>query len=144
MDIIRKTTPRRDPFYYPTKSLLDDFFLTPSIWEMPNINPLSADMWEEDGKVHIKMAMPGIKKEDIKITITDDQVSISGNSKKEEEEKDKKRKYYYRSMESSFEQTFNLPSKVDSNKAEAEFKDGVINITLPEEKAIKPKEIEIK
>jgi len=144
MDIIRKTTPKRDPFYYPTKSLLDDFFLTPSIWEMPNTNPLSADMWEENGKVHIKMAMPGIKKEDIKITITDDQVSISGNSKQEEEEKDKKRKYYYRSMESSFEQTFNLPTKVDSNKAEAEFKDGVINITLPEEKAIKPKEIEIK
>ena len=87
--------------------------------------------------------MPGIKKEDIKITITDDQVCISGGSKKEEES-DKKRRYYYRSMESSFEQTFNLPSKVDSNKADAEFKDGVILITLPKEKVVKPKEIEVK
>jgi len=144
MEIIRKTTPKRDPFYYPTRSLLDDFFFTPSIWDMPNIsNPLSADMWEEDGNIKIKMAMPGIKKEDIKITITDDQVCISGGSKKEEES-DKERKYYYRSMESSFEQTFNLPSKIDSNKADAEFKDGVINITLPKEEATKPKEIEVK
>lgn len=144
MEIIRKTNPKKDTFYYPTRSLLDDFFFTPSIMEMPVMsNPLSADMWEEDDKINIKMAMPGIKKEDIKITIEDDRVCISGNSKKEEES-DKKRKYYYRSMESSFEQTFNLPSKVDSNKAEAEFKDGVIRITLPKEEAVKPKEIEIK
>ncbi len=145
MEIIRKTTPKRDPFYYPTRSLLDDFFFTPSVFDMPNTmsNPLSADMWEENNKVYIKMAMPGIKKEDIKITIEDDQVRISGNSKKEEE-RDKKRKYYYRSMESSFEQTFNLPSKIDSDKAEAEFKDGVINITLPKTETVKPKEIEIK
>jgi HSP20 family protein len=94
-------------------------------------------------KVYIKMAMPGVKKEDIKITIEDDQVRISGGSKKEEES-DKKRRYYYRSMESSFEQIFNLPCKVDSNKADAEFKDGVVNVTLPKEEAVKPKEIEIK
>lgn len=145
MEIIRKTNPKKDIFYYPTtRSLLDDFFFTPGIMEMPVMsNPLSADMWEEDDKINIKMAMPGIKKEDIKITIEDNKVCISGNSKREEES-NKKRKYYYRSMESSFEQTFNLPTKVDSNKAEAEFKDGVIRITLPKEEAVKPKEIEIK
>ena len=139
MEIIRKTNPKKDTFYYPTRSFLDDFFFAPSVWD----TPLSADMWEEDDKINIKMAMPGIKKEDIKITIEDDRVCISGSSKKEEES-DKKRRYYYRSMESSFEQTFNLPSKVDSNKADAEFKDGVILITLPKEKVVKPKEIEVK
>ena len=145
MEIIRKTNPKKDTFYYPTRSLLDDFFFAPTMFDMPVMsNPTSADMWEEDGIVHIKMAMPGIKKEDIKVTIEDDFVKVSGGSKKEEEEGNKKKRYYYRSMESSFEQIFNLPCKIDSNKADAEFKDGVINITLPKEEAVKPKEIEIK
>jgi HSP20 family protein len=70
-------------------------------------------------------------------------VSICG-SKKEKEEKDDKKKYYYRSMESSFEQRFNLPTLVDSDKAEAELKDGVIHLTLPKAEEVKPKQIEIK
>jgi len=143
MKITRKTDHNNDLFYSPTRSLINDFFLTPDIWEMPNISSLSADMWEENDEIHIKMAMPGIKKEDIKITISDDQVSISGDSKREEED-DQKKKYFYRSMESSFEQTFNLPSKVNSDMADAQFKDGVINIVLPKEKGSKTKEIEIK
>ena len=89
------------------------------------------------------MALPGIKKEDIKITINEDNISIKGETKeKEEENKDKK--YYYRSMESSFEQRFNLPTKVDPDKAEAEFKDGVLQVKLPKTDEVKPREIEIK
>jgi HSP20 family protein len=113
------------------------------IWEdLPTHTP-SANVWEENDTVHVEMAVPGIKKEDIEITITEDSVSIRGNNKSEEKEDNNKR-YYYRSMESSFEQTFNLPTKVDSNKSEAQLKDGVIHLTLPKADEVKPKSIEIK
>lgn len=126
-----------DDFFAPT--LLDDFFTT-----QPSFNSLSADIWEEDNDVFVRMALPGVNKEDIKITINEDNISIVGRSKKQEEEKDKKRKYYYKSMESSFEQNFNLPTKVDSDRVEAEFKNGVLTVQLPKTDEVKPREIKIK
>ncbi len=145
MQIIKRDNNTKNyPTYFPFRSVFDDFF-APSIWEerIPISSP-SVDLWEEKENVFVKMALPGIKKEDIKITVEEDRVSISGQTKKEEEEKEKEKKYYYRSMESSFEQSFNLPTKVDTNKVEAEFKDGVLEIKLPKVDAVKPKEIEIK
>ena len=134
------------PTYMPLRSIFDDFF-TPSIWEAPFISQslTSADVWEEKDDVYVKMALPGVNKEDIKISIMEDSINISGQTKKEEEtEKNKEKKYYYRSTESSFEQSFNLPTKIQSDKAEAEFKDGVLTVKLPKADAVKPKEIEIK
>jgi HSP20 family protein len=89
------------------------------------------------------MALPGIKKDDIKITINEDNISIKGQSKDEEKE-DKDKKYYFRSMETSFEQSFNLPTKVDPDKVDAEFKDGVLTVKLPKTEEVKPREVEIK
>lgn len=143
MKIIKRET-QRPSFYSPTYSILDDFFNT-QLWdEFPTLTkPTSADMWEEDDKVNIEMALPGIKKEDIKINITGEKVCISGQ-RSEKEESEKKRTYLYRSMESSFEQTFNLPTKIDPDKSEAEFKDGVIKVVLSKAEDVKPKEITIK
>jgi HSP20 family protein len=134
--------------YLPLRSVFDDFF-TPIIWDdffttQPSFSSLSADIWEEKDTVFVKMALPGVDKKDIKITINEDNISIAGQSKKEDEEKEKDRKYYYRSMESSFEQSFNLPTKVKSDSVEAEFKDGVLTVRLPKADEVKPKEIEIK
>jgi HSP20 family protein len=145
MQIIKRDNNTRNyPTYFPFRSVFDDFF-TPSIWEerIPISSP-SVDLWEEKENIFVKMALPGIKKEDIKITVEEDRVSISGQTKKAEEQKEKEKKYYYRSMESSFEQSFNLPTKIDANKVEAEFKDGVLEIKLPKIDVVKPKTIEIK
>jgi HSP20 family protein len=133
--------------YFPFRSIFDDFF-PPTTWDdffttQPSYSSLSADVWEEKDNVYVKMALPGIKKEDIKITINADNMSISGHSKVEDESKEKEKKYYFRSMESSFEQSFNLPTKVDPDKVEAELKDGVLKVTLPKAEEVKPKEIEI-
>lgn len=133
--------------YTPFRSIFDDFF-TPTVWDEFFTSPtpystLSADVWEEKDDVFVKMALPGIKKEDIKITINEDNISIKGETAEKEEE-DKDKKYYYRSMETSFEQRFNLPTKVDPDNAEAEFKDGVLKVKLPKADEVKPREIEIK
>jgi HSP20 family protein len=150
MKIIKRDDSRRTypSTYTPLRSVFDDFF-APTIWDdfftsQPSFSSLSADIWEEDNDIFVKMALPGVKKEDVKITINEDNISIVGNSKKEDEEKDKKRKYYYRSMESTFEQSFNLPTKVDPDKAEAEFKDGVLTVQLPKADEVKPRKVEIK
>jgi HSP20 family protein len=133
--------------YTPVRSIFDDFF-TPTVWEdffttQPSFSNLSADVWEEDDEIFVKMALPGIKKDDIKITINADNISIKGQSKDQEKE-DKDKKYYFKSMETSFEQSFNLPTKVDPDKADAEFKDGVLTVKLPKVEEAKPKEVEIK
>jgi HSP20 family protein len=145
MKIITRDNNER-PMRYPIRSIFDDFF-TPSIWETQtffNTPTLSADLWEEKDDVFVKMALPGISKEDIKINIMADTVSISGHTKKEEKSDDDSKKYYFRSMESSYEQSFNLPTKIDPDKAEAEFKDGVLTIKMPKANEVKPKQIEIK
>jgi len=127
---------------------MDEFFTYSPInrWDdmLSNFENLSADIWEEDNKIFVKMAMPGIKKEDIKITVTGDSISIEGFSKSEKEDKEDK-KYYLRNFSScSYSQRFNLPSLIDSDKVEAEFKDGVLRVQLPKAKETQSKQIEIK
>jgi len=139
MKIVKRDNLNSNRNYYPIRSIFDDFFWDdfPTVSQTP-----SANVWEEDDKVHVEMAVPGVKKEDINIDITSDSVRISGNTKTEEKE-DSKKKYYYRCMESSFEQSFNLPTKVDSAKSKAKLEDGVIHLTLPKADEVKPKKIEI-
>jgi HSP20 family protein len=125
--------------YYPIRSIFDDFFFE----DFPTIsqNP-SANVWDENETVHVEMAVPGLKKEDLDINITSDSVRISGNTKSEEKE-DSKKRYYYKSMETSFEQSFNLPTKVDSEKSKAKLENGIIHLTLPKAEEVKPKKIQI-
>ncbi len=87
--------------------------------------------------------MPGIKKEDIKISVTGDTLSIEGSSKEEKEEKEKK--YFLKTFQSSsYSQSFNLPSLVNPNTVDAKFEDGVLTVTLPKAKESETKQIEIK
>ena len=142
MQIVKREDPRKN--YYPIRSVFDDFF-KPSLWEEgESFSSLSADIWEEKNDIYVKMAMPGVKKEDIKITVNEDNLSISGHTKKEEESKEEDKRYYFRSMESSYSQSFNLPTKVDPDKIEAKFEDGVLSLKLPKAEEVKPRQIEIK
>lgn len=150
MKIIKRDDNRRvyPSVYTPFRSVFDEFF-TPTVWDeffttQPSVSSLAADIWEEKENIFVKMALPGVKKEDIKITINEDNISIFGNTKKEEEEKDEGKKYYFKSLESSFEQSFNLPTKVNPDSVEAEFKDGILAVKLPKADEVKPREIEIK
>lgn len=133
--------------YQPIRSIFDDFF-SPTIWEdFPVSQPYSspaADIWEDKDNVFVKIALPGVKKEDIKITIHQDNIAISAHTKEKEEKKEEGKRYYLQTMESSYEQSFNLPTKVNPDAADAEFTDGVLEVKLPKAEEVKPKEIEIK
>ncbi len=93
MKIVRRDDNKRSypTTYTPFRSIFDDFF-TPTVWDdfftfPTTYSNLSADVWEEKDDVFVKMALPGIKKEDIKITINEDNISIKKKKKKKEEDK---------------------------------------------------------
>ncbi len=147
MKIVRRDNPERSVYSYsPFRSVFDDFFRFPTVDEF--LSPVSmrgvyADVWEQDESVFVKMAMPGVDQKDIKIEVTGDTISISAKRKEESKDEDKK-KYLYRSMESSYQQTFTLPTTVDADGAKASFENGVVTVQLPKSKEARTKTVEIK
>ncbi|MBI3356389.1 MAG: Hsp20/alpha crystallin family protein [Nitrospirae bacterium] len=101
------------------------------------------DISEDDKEYLIKAEIPEMKKEDIKLNIHDDVLTITGERKYEKEEKNKK---YHRVERAygSFMRSFTLPEDADGSKVGAEYKDGVLKVHLPKSEKAKPKAIEVK
>jgi HSP20 family protein len=102
----------------------------------------AADITETDDQFEIKAELPGLKKEDVKINLVDNVLTIRGEKKTEQDEKNK----YCHRMErifGSFIRSFSLGTKVDNSKIKAEFKDGVLTLALPKAAESKPRQIEV-
>jgi HSP20 family protein len=101
------------------------------------------DISEDDKEYVIKAEIPEMKKEEIKINVHEDVLSISGERKYEKEEKGKK---YHRVERAygSFLRSFTLPEDADGSKVTAEYKDGVLKVHLAKSEKAKPKAIEVK
>ncbi|MFO7963119.1 MAG: Hsp20/alpha crystallin family protein [Desulfobacterales bacterium] len=103
----------------------------------------SVDVSETDGNVQIKAELPGMEAKDIDVNVSGDVLTLRGEKKQEEEQKGER--YYCRERFSgSFERSFRLPTGVQSDKVDAEFKNGVLNINIPKTEESKQKKIEIK
>ncbi len=102
-----------------------------------------ADITEDDKEYLIKAELPDVKKENVKVTVENGVLSISGERKFEKEEKNKK---YHRVERAygSFVRSFSLPDNADPSGVKAEFKDGMLTVHLPKSKQAKPKQIEVK
>lgn len=104
---------------------------------------LAVDMYETENEVVVKTAVPGIKPEDIDISITRDILTIQGETKAEE--KVEKANYIRQERRyGAFARHVTLPETVVAEEAMAEFKDGVLTLTLPKAEEAKPKAIKIK
>ncbi len=101
------------------------------------------DVSENKDAYLIKAELPGVNRNDVKITLHDNILTIKGEKKEEKEEKDVNVHRIERSF-GVFERAFSLPLSVKSDKIDASFKDGVLSITLPKAEEAKPKEIEVK
>ncbi len=101
------------------------------------------DITEDEKEYVIKAEIPEMKKEEIKINVHDDVLSVSGERKYEQEEKGKK---YHRVERSygSFMRSFTLPEDADGSKIAAEYRDGVLKLHLPKTDKAKSKAVEIK
>jgi HSP20 family protein len=101
------------------------------------------DISENKNSFILKLDLPGVSKEDVKISFSDGQLNISGERKQEKENKDSKYHRVERTYGKYF-RSFTLPKQIKEDKIDAEFKDGQLTITVPKAEEIKPKEIPIK
>lgn len=100
------------------------------------------DISEDEKEYLIKAELPEVKKENVKVSVQDDVLTIAGERKSEKEEKGKK---YHRIERAygSFLRSFTLPEDADGAKVSAAFKDGVLTVHLPKSEKAKPKSIEV-
>ena len=100
------------------------------------------DVFEDKDNLFVKVELPGMKKEQIDISLHDGSLSISGErkgeSKHEEAEVYRAERFYGR-----FQRTVTLPTAVAADKVKAQYKDGILTITLPKTEEAKPKHIEV-
>lgn len=102
----------------------------------------SVDMIDQDDKLLIKAELPGVDKKDIDVSITDETVSIKGKSAYDK--KEEKGDYYRREIsQGSYERVLAIPANVDSSKAKATFRDGMLEISLPKTEKTNRKKVNI-
>lgn len=125
--------------------LFDDFFsMDRTLLREPSLSVVPAvDLEETEDAFKITAELPGMDKKDIQITFENNVLSISGEKKAEKEIKEDN----YHRLERSygkFHRSFELPGYIERDKIEADYKDGVLHVTVPKTEEAKPKQIEVK
>ena len=115
----------------------DDGSLAVSYWTP------AVDIAELDNQFVVKVELPGINKDDVKITLESNILTIRGEKK---EETDVKEENYHRVERTygSFQRSFKLPTTVKGDNIDAMYKDGILTVTLPKAEEAKPKQIEVR
>jgi len=125
-------------------TMIDRFFREPAVEEglLSRRMPLS-NIRETNDEVIVEAELPGMKKEDIHVTVQDNMLTIKGEQRREDERTEGR---YHREERyfGNFERSFSLPASVADDKISANFKDGILKIVLPKQPASKGKAIEIK
>jgi HSP20 family protein len=129
---------RRDDVF---DELFREFFRRP-ISEEGELAEPAVEVAESDGEVIVKMEVPGVEKNQLHLTVSDDRLTVRGEARKESEEK---RKNYYRQeiRYGAFQRSVPLPVEVDAAKASAELKNGMLKVALPKSKQPKAQEIKV-
>lgn len=134
---------RFDPF-----TSMEDWFkgfgLRPLFNEMDTAPLIKIDLTENDKTYTIHAEVPGVNKEDIKVQVDGNRVSISVETKKEKEEKEGERIICRECYQGSSYRSFTLDSDVDETKAEAKYENGVLELILPKKNGKTSRQIEIK
>ncbi len=125
--------------------LFEDAFIRPTAWPLPfegSAWSMPVDMIETKDSIVVKAAVPGVKPDEIEVSVTGDTLTIKGETKAEEKIEEgsylrKERRF------GAFQRTLTLPTNVVSDKAKAEFENGVLTLTLPKAEEVKPKAIKI-
>jgi HSP20 family protein len=127
-------------------SFMDEFFRAGPFSGLNTVfsGNVDIDMYETENDVTVKVKAAGYKEDDIKVSVENNNLTIEGKARDEKEEKEN-RKYHIREMqEESFVRSIQLPTRVDAEKANANFENGVLTISMPKLEEAKPKTINIK
>lgn len=142
-----KSTPKRSGWneaFMPSMfgQLMDDFFTENRANQVSNFSPRT-DISETDKGFHLELALPGMKKEDVKMEVKKELLTIEGERKFEKEESEKT---FHRieSSYGSFKRSFTLPDHINRDAIEAKFENGILNVFIPKTEKVAPRSIEIK
>ncbi len=124
-------------------SLLQDSFVRPSGGTAQNgVSALALDVAETESDFVVKAGLPGVKPEDVQITVHGDTLTIRGETKAEEEKKGEH--WHFRERRTGvFQRSLTLSAPVDSDKAQAEFEHGVLTLRLPKSESARPRQIKV-
>jgi len=115
---------------------------TPSPAFMEGAWSPAIDLEEDADKYIVKAELPGINKEDIKVSVTDNTLTLSGERRFEREGREKAYRHYERAY-GKFQRAFTLPSQVNSEQIKASYNAGILEIDIPKSETGKAREIEI-
>lgn len=102
----------------------------------------ACDVFEDTGAVKIVAEVPGVRPEDVKLSIENNLLTIRGEKKQQAEEKTERVHRYERSY-GTFERTFALPTTVDPDKIAASYSNGILTVTIPKADRARPREIPV-
>ena len=125
--------------------LFEDSFVSPLSWRRVNGEALSPslDVHQTPDEIVVTAALPGLKPEDVDITITGQTLSIRGEFKADEEIS--RDQYLYRERRhGTFNRQLQLPIRVQGDNANADFENGVLTLRIPKAEEVKPRQIQVK
>ncbi len=121
----------------------DSFVRAPRLWSDSESGDVLLDVYQTPNDLVVKASLPGVRPEEVDISITGDILTIRGEHKEEKEVKDKD--YLMKELHyGSFSRSIVIPISVESDKAEAVFENGILTLTLPKAEEVKPKQIKIR
>ena len=122
---------------------MQPFHLDMPHWpEIAELKAPKVDIIDRETEIVVKAELPGVAKDDIDVTMTDNSVTIKGSSS--HEEKEEKGNYYRCEISrGSFSRTVALPADVSADKARATFNDGILELTIPKEEKSHSKSITV-
>jgi len=145
MDVIR-WEPRENVM----RSVFDEFFDVMSrtggnrrrSWEEGGIWSPATDLIDKKDKLVARIELQGVEKKDVKISLSENNLTIQGEIEKDKETK-KEDYYCCERVYGTYSRTISLPTEIDQDKIKANFKNGILEITMPKKPERKPKEITI-
>ncbi len=114
-----------------------------SNWQGEGVASPCLNVSETDSAFEIQAEMPGVKKEDVKVAIDHQRVTIEGESKREDEQRQGENVIYSERAVRKFVRSFTLPSDVDESAAQARLENGVLNLSLPKKHGTAPTKLTI-
>jgi HSP20 family protein len=139
---------RREPL-----SMFDDFFNDffaraglPLVHtaEMPSVSRARMDVIDQGDRFEVLVDLPGVRKEDINVTIEGARVAIAAETKRQEQVKDGERVLHSERFAASYARSFELPAEVTEEGAEASFENGVLKLGLPKRATVTSKRLPIR
>ena len=137
---------RYDPFNDLVDDIFKGFLVRPVAYEggaREALHRVKVDVAEKNGAYKVTAELPGVKKEDIQVSVDGPQVTLSAEVKQEKEATQDERVLHAERVFGKVTRSFTLPQEVDETKAEAKFRDGVLELTLPKKAAATRKPIQI-